>query len=92
MTSPSTEMPPRLFDRALLRDLGAHATSFMVAVRQLPYFKQDWNKKHLTIRVGPIVLADGQLDARERKFLQKLAKAQDANMQQSNASRTRLCS
>ena len=32
-----------LLDRALLRDLGARATSFMAAVRQLPYFKKDWN-------------------------------------------------
>ena len=66
-----------LLDRTLLRDLGAHATSFMVAVRQLPYFKTDWNKKMLTVRVGPVLLADGRLDARESKFLQKLAKAQD---------------
>ena len=63
--------------RALLRDLGAHATSFMAAVRQLPYFNKDWNKKELTVRVGPLLLADGRLDARERKFLQKLAKAQE---------------
>ena len=48
----------------------------MVAVRQLPYFKQDWNKKELTVRVGPLLLADGQLDARERKFFEKLTKAQ----------------
>ena len=66
-----------LLDRTLLRDLGAHATSFMVAVRQLPYFKTDWNKKMLTVRVGPVLLADGRLDAREKKFLQKLAKAHD---------------
>ena len=55
----------------------AHATSFMSAVRQLPHFKKDWNKKMLTVRVGPVLLADGRLDARERKFLQKLAKAHD---------------
>ena len=60
-----------LLDRALLRDLGAHATSFMAAVRQLPYFKKDWNKKKLTVRVGLLLLADGQLDARERKFFEK---------------------
>ena len=48
----------------------------MVAVRQLPYFKQDWNKKELTVRVGPLLLADGQLDARERKFFEKFIKAQ----------------
>ena len=60
----------------MLRDLGVHAKSFMVAVRQLPYFKQDWNKKQLTVRVGPLLLADGQLDARERKFFEKLTKAQ----------------
>ena len=65
-----------LLDRTLLRDLGAHATSFMVAVRQLPYFKTDWNKKMLTVRVGLLLLADGQLDARERKFFEKLTKAQ----------------
>ena len=64
-------------DRALLRDPGTHATSFMAAVRQLPSLKTDWNKKELTVRVGPLLLADGRLDARERKFLQKLAKAQD---------------
>ena len=75
--SASTSTRSSLLDRALLRDLGAHATSFMVAVRQLPYFKQDWNKKELTVRVGPLLLADGRLDARERKFLQKLAKAQE---------------
>ena len=66
-----------LLDRALLRDLGARATSFMAAVRQLPYFKKDWNKKELTVRAGPLLLADGRLDARERKFLRKLAKAQE---------------
>ena len=48
----------------------------MVAVRQLPYFKQDWDKKHFSVRVGPLLLADGQLDARERKFFEKLTKAQ----------------
>ena len=74
--SASTSTRGSLMDRALLRDLGAHATSFMVAVRQLPYFKQDWNKKELTVRVGPLLLADGQLDARERKFFEKLTKAQ----------------
>ena len=66
-----------LLDRALLRDLGVHAKSFMAAVRQLPFFKKDWNKKELTVRMGPLLLADGKLDARERKFLQKLAKAQE---------------
>ena len=66
-----------LLDRALLRDLGAHAKFFMAAVKQLPYFKTDWNKKELTVRMGPLLLADGKLDARERKFLQKLAKAQE---------------
>ena len=75
--SASTSTRSSLLDRALLRDLGAHATSFMAAVRQLPYFKKDWNKKELTVRVGPLLLADGRLDARERKFLQKLAKAQE---------------
>ena len=66
-----------LLDRALLRDLGVHAKSFMADVRQLPFFKKDWNKKELTVRMGPLLLADGKLDARERKFLQKLAKAQE---------------
>ena len=66
-----------LLDRALLRDLEVHAKSFMAAVRQLPFFKKDWNKKELTVRMGPLLLADGKLDARERKFLQKLAKAQE---------------
>ena len=75
--SASTSTRSSLLDRALLRDLGAHATSFMAAVRQLPYFKKDWNKKELTVRVGPLLLADGRLDARERKFLQRLAKAQE---------------
>ncbi len=75
--SASTSTRSSLLDRALLRDLGAHATSFMAAVRQLPYFKKDWNKKELTVRVGPLLLAYGRLDARERKFLQKLAKAQE---------------
>ena len=72
----STSTRRSLLDRALLRDLGAHATSFMVAVRQLPYFKNDWNKKKLTLRVGPLLLADGQLDALERKFFEKFIKAQ----------------
>ena len=45
-------------------------------MKQLPYFKQDWDKKHLTARVGPLLLADGQLDARERKFFEKFIKAQ----------------
>ena len=75
--SASTSTRSSLLDRALLRDLGAHATSFMAAVRQLPYFKTDWNKKELTVRMGPLLLADGKLDARERKFMQKLAKAQE---------------
>ena len=75
--SASTSTRSSLLERALLRDLRAHATSFMAAVRQLPYFKKDWNKKELTVRVGPLLLADGRLDARERKFLQKLAKAQE---------------
>ena len=66
-----------LLDRALLRDLGAHAKFFMAAVKQLPYFKTDWNKKELTVRMGPLLLADGRLDARERTFLRKLAKAQE---------------
>ena len=66
-----------LLDRAFLRDLGVYAKSFMAAVRQLPFFKKDWNKKELTVRMGPLLLADGKLDARERKFLQKLAKAQE---------------
>ena len=73
--SASTSTRSSLLDEALLRDLGAHATSFMAAVRELPYFKKDWNKK-LTVRVGPLLLADGRLDARERNFLRKLAKAQ----------------
>ena len=25
----------------------------MAAVRQLPFFKKDWNKKELTVRMGP---------------------------------------
>ena len=74
--SASTPTRSSLLDRALLRDLGAHAKFFMAAVRQLPYFKKDWNKKELTVRVGPLLLADGRLDARERNFLRKLAKAQ----------------
>ena len=74
--SASTSTRSSLLDRTLLRDLGAHATSFMVAVRQLPYFKKDWNKKELTTRVGPFLLADGELDARERKFFEKFIKAQ----------------
>ena len=49
----------------------------MADVRQLPFFKKDWNKKELTVRMGPLLLADGKLDARERKFLQKLAKSQE---------------
>lgn len=65
-----------LLDRALLRDLGVHVKSFMAAVRQLPFFKKDWNKKELTVRLGPILLADGRLDAHERKFFEKLTKAQ----------------
>ena len=75
--SASTSTRSSLLDQALLRDLGAHATSFMAAVRQLPYFKTDWNKKELTVRMGPLLLADGRLDARERTFLRKLAKAQE---------------
>ena len=70
-------MRSSLLDRALLRDLGVRAASFTAAVRQLPFFKKDWNKKELTVRMGPLLLADGKLDARERKFLQKLAKAQE---------------
>ena len=73
----ATRARSSLLDRALLRDLGVHAKSFMAAVRQLPFFKKDWNKKELTVRMGPLLLADGKLDARERKFLQKLAKAQE---------------
>ena len=73
----ATRARSSLLDRALLRDLGVHAKSFMAAVRQLPYFKTDWNKKELTVRMGPLLLADGKLDARERKFLQRLAKAQE---------------
>ena len=38
--------------------------------------QKDWSKMHLTVRVGPLLLADGQLDARERKFFEKLTKAQ----------------
>ena len=49
----------------------------MKRVGQKRLGKKDWKKKELTVRVGPLLLADGKLDARERKFLQKLAKAQE---------------
>ena len=39
--SASTSTRSSLLDRAWLRDLGVHATSFMAAVRELPYFKKD---------------------------------------------------
>ena len=64
-----------LVEHALLRDLAFHAQDFMQAVRALPCFREGWNKRELTSRDGPFLMADGRLNAHELKFTGAPAKA-----------------
>jgi len=61
----------QMLDRALLRDVGAHAGDFMRAVRMLPHFKPVWNTG--TTRAGMVF--DGALNASERTFRKHFAAA-----------------
>ena len=66
---------PTLLDRSLLRDVGERARAFMRAVRALPHFNHAWESKMVAAGVA-LVVADGDLRAKEAVFLKNLAKAE----------------
>ncbi len=76
---PNPQPPPiMLLDRSLLLDLGRHALAFMASVRTLRHFDPKWESKMVSMAVGVLIVADGNLRAKERTFLNKLAKASRA--------------